>query len=680
MKIWISDLTYDQQIIAADAMPLNVASIASYAKSNIPGEHEYRIFKYPGTLINALDREGVPDVIGFSNFIWNSKLSLAIAEYAKRLREDTVVVFGGLHYPMQESRQKKWLSTHPFVDFYVIKEGEVAFSYLIKALQDGGMDVLEVKKKDIEGVHYKRDDESFHMGCPAPRIKNLSDIPSPYLNKMMDEFFDGRLMPLLTTNRGCPFKCHFCTESSQYYNKVNRRNVDQVIEEIDYIGRKMNANQKEGGRMDVYITDSNFAMYKQDYEICLALNKAKKKYGWPAYIQASTGKNAKERVLRNVGALGGGLRLSGSVQTLDPEVMHNIQRENIDARTLMDFAKIGANLETNSYSEVILALPGDSLRAHMYTLENLINSKFDFILPRQLVILPDTPMSDDSYLEEYGMKTKFRVLTKSYGNYKTVSGEVLSCAEIEEICVEGKNMNFDDYLTSREVHLIINGFYNDRFFHGALRILDLHDIPRWEWVHRIWLGLKKDETISNLFDSFQEETKRELWDSEEDLIKCTSSRESIADYLDEKMGTNLLAKYRIILFLEHLDEICKIAVNSARELVRVKGSLSDTLDKIFDQLIVFEKETRRDLFDPMAVSGKALVTFDFPAFLKEDHLTNLERFILKEPKYLFFERDNEATKMLSAASALFGTSIMGLYKQMTRIPIKKLYRSAFFAD
>ena len=52
------------------------------------------------------------------------------------------------------------------------------------------------------------------------RIKDLDEIPSPYLNGMMDKFFDGKLTPFLETNRGCPFTCSFCHTGSDYFHKL----------------------------------------------------------------------------------------------------------------------------------------------------------------------------------------------------------------------------------------------------------------------------------------------------------------------------------------------------------------------------------------------------------------------------------------------------------------------------
>ena len=51
------------------------------------------------------------------------------------------------------------------------------------------------------------------------RIKSLDEIPSPYLTGILDEFFDGRLVPMIQTNRGCPFSCTFCVDGSASVNK-----------------------------------------------------------------------------------------------------------------------------------------------------------------------------------------------------------------------------------------------------------------------------------------------------------------------------------------------------------------------------------------------------------------------------------------------------------------------------
>lgn len=100
LRVWLADLTYTQQTIASDAMPTGIGGIATFAESAIEFEKPIRIFKYPEKLAEALERDGIPDIIGFANYVWNARLSYEIAKVIKRRSPKTVVVFGGPNYPV----------------------------------------------------------------------------------------------------------------------------------------------------------------------------------------------------------------------------------------------------------------------------------------------------------------------------------------------------------------------------------------------------------------------------------------------------------------------------------------------------------------------------------------------------------------------------------------------------
>ena len=100
----------------------------------------------------------------------------------------------------------------------------------------------------------------------------LDDIPSPYLGGFLDKFLDRGLVPILQTNRGCPFSCAYCCSAVAYYNKVAFFSVNRVREEIEYIAERVKSPSMQ-------IHDSNFGMFEQDYEICKKIVAVRKKYG-----------------------------------------------------------------------------------------------------------------------------------------------------------------------------------------------------------------------------------------------------------------------------------------------------------------------------------------------------------------------------------------------------------------
>jgi NDP-sugar pyrophosphorylase family protein len=65
-----------------------------------------------------------------------------------------------------------------------------------------------------------------------------------------------------------------------------------------------------------------------------------------------------------------------SKESLDSKVLLNIKRDNIQPESLMDMALEASKIGTNTYSEVILGLPGDTTEAHLSTLQKLIDAGF----------------------------------------------------------------------------------------------------------------------------------------------------------------------------------------------------------------------------------------------------------------------------------------------------------------
>ena len=52
LKIYLADLTYTQQTIAADVIPQAIGGIASYAEKHLKLKHKIKLFKYPEKLIS----------------------------------------------------------------------------------------------------------------------------------------------------------------------------------------------------------------------------------------------------------------------------------------------------------------------------------------------------------------------------------------------------------------------------------------------------------------------------------------------------------------------------------------------------------------------------------------------------------------------------------------------------
>ena len=197
----------------------------------------------------------------FTNYSWTLDISHEFAKKIKSKFPKTIAIFGGPNYPNEIDTQKSFLLSYPAIDFYIKGEGELGFVTLFENLKKFNFDAETLKRSKLKigNCHYIFNNE-LYIGENLPRVKDLNDIPSPYLSGMFDKFFDKVLIPTIQTSRGCPFKCTFCQEGKDYFTKIYKYSLDRLVAELEYISKRVKVP-------NLYVLDSNFGMYKQDVEI-----------------------------------------------------------------------------------------------------------------------------------------------------------------------------------------------------------------------------------------------------------------------------------------------------------------------------------------------------------------------------------------------------------------------------
>ena len=108
-QIWICDLTYTQQTVASDTIPMAIGCLATYTEKQLPWLNPIKIFKYPQKLCDTIEKEGFPEIMCFANYVWNFNLSYEFTKFVKKKSPNTIIVFGGPNYPVVEKEQIDWL-------------------------------------------------------------------------------------------------------------------------------------------------------------------------------------------------------------------------------------------------------------------------------------------------------------------------------------------------------------------------------------------------------------------------------------------------------------------------------------------------------------------------------------------------------------------------------------------
>jgi len=663
--VYLIDLAHQSELgLGSDAMPLQLGLIGAYCLERLGDQVEIEVFKFIDDFERAVEARP-PVLVGVSNYIWNIELGYQTVEILKRRFPGVITVFGGPNYPDVHDEQIEFLKQRPLVDIHVYKDGEVPFSELLTFLIANDWDLKAAQKAKLPSCHALIDGEPM-FGETAPRIRDLTEIPSPYIAGLMDKFFDQKLIPAIQTNRGCPFTCTFCTEGGRYYNKVFKSKLERKTAEVDYIADKVQHTRT------LRITDSNFGMFEEDQDFCRHLGALQKSHGYPEYLSCSTGKNRKERILECNKLLNGAMRLTASVQSLDPDVLDAVKRKNISLDALMYVSDETSDTDTHAYSELILALPADSVARHEASIDGLMDIGIGNITQHQLALIHGTELNSQKVRRDNAYVSGFRPIQRCVGEY-TFLGETFAAIEIEEIVIGSNTLSFDDYMDMRRLYLTVGMFYNDRIFgeiHALLRILKL---PTFRWIKLIHSQIDKlGPGMRALYEGFSADTKAELWDNPKQLTADVTKQ--IARYANGEAGGNIIYKYRAKSIIEHFAELHETAFAYLRRYLDNEGV---DVSEAVEELERFSRLQKLDLLDTDQ-GCRETFAYDIPKLVADPAFARAGGTLdqLHTPVTVDIRHSDSQRNTIARELEFFGNHIPGLTMLLSRYPVKRFWRRA----
>lgn len=384
-------------------LPYSVGLLQGYAQHRATNPHAFAFLPflyYPLPVAEAVEQLKGADVVAFSAYVWNIRLSLAIAAALKAANPNVTIIFGGPQVPDRAEPLAAFLHQNPAIDVVCHGEGEQIFLALLERIAAGSR-----LWEEIPSISYRAPDGTVRTHPRAPRLVDFAEIPSPFLTGVFDATMAAnskhRWLVMWETNRGCPFSCTFCDWGSATASKVSRLPMERLSEEIRWFADHRIEH--------LFICDANFGMLPRDADIAREIVDVNKARGIPIAVSVQNTKNAKERSYQ-VQKIFSEITTAGvtiSLQSVNPDVLKNVKRDNISLDAFLDLQQRYARDGIRTYTDLILGLPGETYDSFTDGLSTVIkHGQHNRLAIYNCSILPNAEMGDPDYQAHFGMKAK----------------------------------------------------------------------------------------------------------------------------------------------------------------------------------------------------------------------------------------------------------------------------------
>lgn len=299
---------YKKKLAEGNSMPpLGIMYIGTYLKKN-----NYTV-KIIDLAVENLDEnqffqaieECNPSIIGMSTYneAWN--VQKILCRRIKQKYPNIIIAAGGAFATFCYEQ----VLNESMTDFVLRGEGEYVFCQLCDCLLRS-----KLKKENIKGLCYKNKEGSVIANANVERIKNLDQLPFPDRSLIKKEKY---VLPYtISTSRGCPGQCIFCSSKSFWGKSVIMRSAENVYKEVMDIYEKYGANI-------FYITDDTFtASKKRCLEFCEMLRQSGISFVWGCESRADVINEEFIRILYESGCH----KIQFGMESADNEILQRIKK------------------------------------------------------------------------------------------------------------------------------------------------------------------------------------------------------------------------------------------------------------------------------------------------------------------------------------------------------------------
>ncbi len=344
-----------------------------------------------------------PKVVGITVGTFYYDSAKEVADVVKSVDPAIKVVVGGPHPSLWPERTLGFES----FDYAVRGEGEETSIELWNLFNKvgGGAEVNADELAKIKGIAFKKSDAAtgqprIFVNEARPPIRDLDSLPWPARHLFPMNKYDKHVAQIpvtpvesVSTSRGCPFNCRFCTTHMVFGRGFRGRSGKSVGDELEFLA-------SEYGARGVCFREDEFTINKQRVlDICAEIKKRKLDLQWLCESRVDTIDEEMTRAMRGAGCctIWFGME-SGRQDTLD-FINKRITLEQ-SKKAVQACKKAGIRCG----GSFILGLPNENFEMMQETVDFAKNVGIDFAWFNIFKAFPASAFYE--YVEKHGMIDK----------------------------------------------------------------------------------------------------------------------------------------------------------------------------------------------------------------------------------------------------------------------------------
>lgn len=294
-----------------------------------------------------------PNVVVYTTGSPSIENDLNIASLIKESISGAITIAIGTHV---STLDEKIMSQNPSLDIIVRGEPEVTVLECVNKLsKDFSVSALS----DVAGITYRRNDQIIKNNDRL-LISDLDSLPVPAWDLFDLENYrlplSGERFVLVLPQRGCPWKCSFCTAPQYYGSKIRSRSSDKVANEIRTIQKLYNIH-------DFFFWSDTFtASKKYVQDLCEAIKPLGVR--WTCNSRVDTFDAEIAQLLKDAGCW----MISFGIESGDQKVL-DLSQKGITPKQSEEAVHIAKKYGLKVAGHFILGLPGENTNSLNKTLE-----------------------------------------------------------------------------------------------------------------------------------------------------------------------------------------------------------------------------------------------------------------------------------------------------------------------